>query len=102
MWDTLFSYLHNAHKNDKFAVQIAVSHTHLKEQEGIVKKMQEKELKVQGLSKQVLSIRDGILENTETYKKIMQNACSVEEAKKNPLTNEDWLSLYGSLKITYP
>ncbi len=32
----------------------------------------------------------------------MQNACSVEEAKKNPLTNEDWLSLYGSLKITYP
>lgn len=73
-----------------------------KEQEGIVKKMQEKELKVQGLSKQVLSIREGILENTETYKKIMQNACSVEEAKKNPLTNEDWLSLYGSLKITYP
>ena len=69
-----------------------------KEQEGIVKKMQEKELKVQGLSKQVLSIREGILENTETYKKIMQNACSVEEAKKN----EDWLSLYGSLKITYP
>ncbi|WP_233566760.1 hypothetical protein [Parabacteroides sp. AM58-2XD] len=64
--------------------------------------MQEKELKVQGLSKQVLSIREGILENTETYKKIMQNACSVEEAKKNPLTNEDWLSLYGSLKITYP
>ena len=73
-----------------------------KEQEGIVKKMQEKELKVQGLSKQVLSTREGILENTETYKKIMQNACSVEEAKKNPLTNEDWLSLYGSLKITYP
>ena len=31
--------------------------------------MQEKELKVQGLSKQVLSIREGILENTETYKK---------------------------------
>lgn len=73
-----------------------------KEQEEFVKKMQEKELKVQGLSKQVLSIREGILENTETYKKIMQNACSVEEAKKNPLTNEDWLSLYGSLKITYP
>lgn len=73
-----------------------------KEQEEIARKMQEKELKVQGLGKQVLSIRKGILENTETYKKIMRNARSVEEAKKSPLTNEEWLSLYGALKITYP
>lgn len=71
-------------------------------QEVTVKRLQEKELKVQGLSEQVSSIREGILENTEIYKKIMLNAQSIELAKKNPLTNQEWLSLYGSLKITYP
>ena len=73
-----------------------------KKQEDIAKSLQEKEFEVQGLSGKIKGIRKGILENTGTYKKIMQNACSIEEAKKNPLTNEDWLSLYGSLKITYP
>lgn len=71
-------------------------------QEGTIKKLQEKELEVQGLDKQVSSIRKGILENTEIYKKILLNAQSIEEAKKNPLTSQDWLSLYGTLKMTYP
>lgn len=73
-----------------------------KKQEYTAKSLQEKEFEVQGLSGKIQGIRKGILENTETYKKIMQNSCSIEVAKKNPLTNEDWLSLYGSLKMTYP
>ena len=73
-----------------------------KKQEETIKNLQEKELEVQGLDKQVSSIRKGILENTEIYKKVMLNAQSIEEAKKNPLTSQDWLSLYGTLKMTYP
>mgnify|MGYP002588992783 CR=1 FL=1 len=64
--------------------------------------LQEKEYAVQGLSGKISNIRKGILENSDEYKKIIQNAQSIEKAKKNPLTDQEWLALYELLRMTYP
>lgn len=64
--------------------------------------LQEKEYAVQGLSGKISNIRKGILENSDEYKKMIQNAQSIEKAKKNPLTDQEWLALYELLRMTYP
>lgn len=64
--------------------------------------LQEKEFAVQGLSDTILNIRKNILKNSDVYKKIIQNAQSIEMAKKNVLTEQDWLTLIELLETTYP
>lgn len=64
--------------------------------------LQEKEYAVQGLSRKISSIRKGILENSNVYKKMIQNTQSIEEAKKNPLMDQEWLALYELLRMAYP
>lgn len=64
--------------------------------------LQEKEYAVQGLSEKISGIRKGILENSEVYKKMIQNAQSIEDAKKNLLTDQEWLALYELLRMAYP
>lgn len=64
--------------------------------------LQEKEYAVQGLSEKISSIRKGILENSDVYKKMIQNAQSIEDAKKNLLTDQEWLALYELLRMAYP
>lgn len=64
--------------------------------------LQEKEYAVQGLSEKISGIRKGILENSDVYKKMIQNAQSIEDAKKNLLTDQEWLALYELLRMTYP
>lgn len=43
--------------------------------------LQEKEYAVQGLSEKISGIRKSILENSDVYKKMIQNAQSIEDAK---------------------
>nr|WP_195372379.1 tetratricopeptide repeat protein [Parabacteroides leei] len=64
--------------------------------------LQEKEYAVQGLSEKISGIRKSILENSDVYKKMIQNALSIEKAKKNPLTDQEWLALYELLRMAYP
>lgn len=64
--------------------------------------LQEKEYAVQGLSEKISGIRKGILENSDVYKKMIQNAQSIEDAKKNLLTDQEWLTLYELLRMAYP
>ncbi len=73
-----------------------------REQELATKSLQEKEFELQGLSEKVKDIRENILEDTPIYKRVMQNALSIEESRKNPFTDKDWQSLYGAIKTTYP
>ncbi len=61
-----------------------------------------KEFELQGLAGKIKDIRKNVLEETDIYRKIMHNARSIEDARKNPLTKEDWQTLYGALKTTYP
>ena len=63
---------------------------------------QEKEYAVQELSEKISSIRKGILENSDVYKKMIRNAQSIEDAKKNLLTDQEWLALYELLRMTFP
>ena len=63
--------------------------------------MQEKEFAVEGLSTDILKIRENILKSSAVYKKIIRNSQSVEEAKKCLLTDQEWLTLKEILKSTY-
>lgn len=73
-----------------------------RKQEMATKSLQEKEFELQGLAGKIKDIRKNVLEETDIYRKIMHNARSIEDARKNPLTKEDWQTLYGALKTTYP
>lgn len=64
--------------------------------------LQEKEYAVQGLSDKISGVRKSILENSDVYKKMIQNAQSIEGAKKNLLTDQEWLALYELLRMAYP
>ena len=48
-----------------------------------------------------MNIRENILRSSAVYKKIIKNSQSIEEAKKYPLTDQDWLTLKEILKTTY-
>ena len=63
--------------------------------------LQEKEFAVKGLNDDILNIRENILRSSAVYKKIIKNSQSIEEAKKYPLTDQDWLTLKEILKTTY-
>lgn len=63
--------------------------------------LQEKEFAVKGLKDDILNIRENILRNSAIYKKIIKNSQSIEDAKKYPLTDQDWLTLKEILKTTY-
>ena len=63
--------------------------------------LQEKEFAVEGLSTDILKIRENILKSSAVYKKIIRNSQSVEEAKKCLLTDQEWLTLKEILKTTY-
>lgn len=63
--------------------------------------LQEKEIAVKGLNDDIMNIRENILKNSPVYKKIIKNSQSVEDAKKHPLTAQDWLALRETLKTTY-
>lgn len=63
--------------------------------------LQEKEFAVKGLKDDILNIRENILRSSTVYKKIIKNSQSIEEAKKYPLTDQDWLTLKEILKTTY-
>lgn len=63
--------------------------------------LQEKEFAVKGLKDDILNIRENILRSSSVYKKIIKNSQSIEEAKKYPLTDQDWLTLKEILKTTY-
>lgn len=63
--------------------------------------LQEKEFAVEGLSTDILKIRENILKSSTVYKKIIRNSQSVEEAKKCSLTDQEWLALKEILKTTY-
>lgn len=63
--------------------------------------LQEKEFAVKGLKDDILNIRENILRSSAVYKKIIKNSQSIEEAKKYPLTDQDWLTLKEILKTTY-
>ncbi|EKN12504.1 hypothetical protein HMPREF1076_03213 [Parabacteroides goldsteinii CL02T12C30] len=65
------------------------------------KALQEKEFAVKGLKGDILNIRENILRSSAVYKKIIKNSQSIEEAKKYPLTDQDWLTLKEILKTTY-
>ena len=73
-----------------------------RKQEMATKSLQEKEFELQGLAGKIKDFRKNVLEETDIYRKIMHNARSIEDARKNPLTKEDWQTLYGALKTTYP
>lgn len=63
--------------------------------------LQEKEIAVKGLNDDIMNIRENILKNSPVYKKIIKNSQSVEDAKKDPLTAQEWLALKETLKTTY-
>ena len=63
--------------------------------------LQEKEFAVKGLNDDILNIRENILRSSAVYKKIIKTSQSIEEAKKYPLTDQDWLTLKEILKTTY-
>lgn len=63
--------------------------------------LQEKEIAVKGLNADIMNIRENILKNSAVYKKIIKNSQSVEDAKKYPLTDQEWLTLKETLKTTY-
>lgn len=61
----------------------------------------EKELALEGLSTNILKIRENILTGSDVYKKIIKNSHSIENAKKYALTDKDWLALTEVVKSTY-
>lgn len=63
--------------------------------------LQEKEFAVEGLSADILNIRENILKSSAVYKKIIKNSQSVEDAKKYSLTDQEWLALKEIFKTTY-
>lgn len=63
--------------------------------------LEEKEFAIKGLNNAIFTIRENILKTSDVYKKIMKNALSIEDAKKNPLTQQDWLELEEKIGSTY-
>lgn len=66
------------------------------------KRLQEKEFKEKGLNTLITNIRENMLKDSDVYKKVYQNAGSLQLAEKNMLTDQEWLTLEELLKTVYP
>lgn len=76
----------------------------LQQQQELQKKhieIQEREFAVTGLENKILSIRKNILYTSAIWKKIEANCKDIEKAKKNSLTDKDWISLVETVNVTY-
>ncbi|MEY8486318.1 tetratricopeptide repeat protein [uncultured Parabacteroides sp.] len=76
----------------------------LQQQQELQKKhieIQEREFAVTGLENKILSIRENVLYISEIWKKVEANYRDIEKAKKNSLTDKDWISLVEIVNVTY-
>lgn len=88
-----------------YICRITLKNKHIQKQQKKIsdanQALQEKEIAVKGLNADIMNIRENILKNSAVYKKIIRNSQSVEDAKKYPLTDQEWLTLKETLKTTY-
>lgn len=88
-----------------YICRITLKNKHIQDQKRKISNanqaLQEKEIAVKGLNADIMNIRENILKNSAVYKKIIRNSQSVEDAKKYPLTDQEWLTLKETLKTTY-
>lgn len=88
-----------------YICRITLKNKHIQDQKRKISNanqaLQEKEIAVKGLNADIMNIRENILKNSAVYMKIIRNSQSVEDAKKYPLTDQEWLTLKETLKTTY-